>query len=168
MGNHTIFCCEPTRRIFPNVCNGWVRLIPDVLIWDKYSSDLLKKAAKIFKVQYWWPCKKSDLDGFVKSSNSRRVPLKRDNHEAYLSYVEWLRNAAQRPAELKRETFYEIVNIDKLQQSPRIHKENVQERGILLYFLWETGLYTNRQIGNLSGITYSTVSRGQNRDEFKP
>ena len=50
-------------------------------------------------------------------------------------------------------------NIDKFQQSPRIHKENMQERDILLYFLWETGLYTNRQIGNLFGITYSAVSR---------
>ena len=27
-------------------------------------------------------------DGFVKNSNSRRVPLKRDNHEAYFSDVE--------------------------------------------------------------------------------
>lgn len=50
-------------------------------------------------------------------------------------------------------------NIDKFQQSPRILKENMQERDILLYFLWETGLYTNRQIGNLFGITYSAVSR---------
>lgn len=32
-------------------------------------------------------------------------------------------------------------------------------RDILLYFLWETGLYTNRQIGNLFDVTYSAVSR---------
>ena len=35
----------------------------------------------------------------------------------------------------------------------------MQKRDILLYFLCGTGLYTNRQIGNLFGIMYSAVSR---------
>jgi hypothetical protein len=50
-------------------------------------------------------------------------------------------------------------NIYKFQQSLRILKENMQERKILLYFLWETGLYTNRQIGNLFGVRHYIFCR---------
>ena len=47
-------------------------------------------------------------------------------------------------------------------QAPRITKKHIQVRDILLYFMWETGLYTKRQTGNLFGFTYSTVSRRAN------
>jgi predicted transcriptional regulator len=37
-----------------------------------------------------------------------------------------------------------------------------ERRDVLLYYLRETGLYTNRQIGELFGLTYSAVSRHAN------
>jgi putative transposase len=53
------------------------------------------------------------------------------------------------------------INFDltKLGQSDRVLKKDIQDRDILLYFLRGTGLYTNRQIGELFGLTYSAVSR---------
>jgi len=50
-------------------------------------------------------------------------------------------------------------DLKKLRQSKRALKEDIQDRDILLYFLRETGLYTNKQIGDLLNLTYSAVSR---------
>ena len=50
----------------------------------------------------------------------------------------------------------------KLGQSDRILKKDLQDRDVLLYFLRDTGLYTNKQIGELFGLTYSAVSRRAN------
>jgi len=53
------------------------------------------------------------------------------------------------------------INFDltKLGQSDRIFQKDIQDRDVLLYFLRGTGLYTNKQIGELFGLTYSAVSR---------
>ena len=53
------------------------------------------------------------------------------------------------------------INFDlkKLGQSDRIFQKDVQDRDVLLYFFKRTGLYTNKQIGELFGLTYSAVSR---------
>jgi len=53
-------------------------------------------------------------------------------------------------------------NLTKLSQSDRILKKDIQDRDVLLYFLRGTGLYTNKQIGELFGLTYSAVSRRAN------
>jgi len=53
-------------------------------------------------------------------------------------------------------------NLKKLNQSDRILKKDIQGRDVLLYFLRGTGLYTNKQIGELFGLTYSAVSRRAN------
>jgi hypothetical protein len=54
-----------------------------------------------------------------------------------------------------------IIKFDlkTLSQSKRALKKGLQERDILLYFLKETGFYTNKQIGDLFNLTYSAVSR---------
>jgi putative transposase len=36
------------------------------------------------------------------------------------------------------------------------------KRDIMIYLLWETGKYTNMRIGNLFGLTYSSISRRVN------
>jgi REP element-mobilizing transposase RayT len=53
-------------------------------------------------------------------------------------------------------------NLTKLSRSDRILKKDIQDRDVLLYFLRGTGLYTNKQIGELFGLTYSAVSRRAN------
>ncbi len=40
-----------------------------------------------------------------------------------------------------------------------IDKDN---RDLLIYLLWETGMHTNREIGELFGLTYSSISRRGN------
>jgi REP element-mobilizing transposase RayT len=53
------------------------------------------------------------------------------------------------------------INFDlkKLRQPGRIFQKDIQNRDVLLYFLKGTGLFTNKQIGELFGLTYSAVSR---------
>ena len=55
----------------------------------------------------------------------------------------------------------EAINFDlnKLRQSDRILQKDIRNRDVLLYFLRGTGLFTNKQIGELFGLTYSAVSR---------
>jgi len=64
------------------------------------------------------------------------------------------------PAEILKSAA-KAINFDltKLGQSDRISQKDIQDRDILLYFLRETGLYTNKQIGELFGLTYSAISR---------
>jgi len=63
---------------------------------------------------------------------------------------------------LKRAAKVINFNLTKLSQSDRILKKDIQDRDVLLYFLRGTGLYTNKQIGELFGLTYSAVSRRAN------
>ena len=63
---------------------------------------------------------------------------------------------------LKRAAKVINYNLTKLSQSDRTPQKDIQDRDILLYFLRETGLYTNKQIGELFGLTYSAVSRRAN------
>ncbi len=67
------------------------------------------------------------------------------------------------PAKLLKSAAKAInFNLTKLSQSDRIFKKDIQDRDVLLYFLRGTGLYTNKQIGELFGLTYSAVSRRAN------
>ena len=69
----------------------------------------------------------------------------------------------QDPAKLlKRAAKVIKFNLTKISQTDRIHKKDIQDRDVLLYFLRGTGLYTNQQIGELFGLTYSAVSRRAN------
>ncbi|MFH2218935.1 MAG: hypothetical protein ABII68_04665 [Pseudomonadota bacterium] len=48
---------------------------------------------------------------------------------------------------------------DRFRQSRRIPEADKECRDVLIYVLWETGKYTNREIGELFGLTYSSISR---------
>jgi len=60
-------------------------------------------------------------------------------------------------------------NVENFKQSRRISKDDKDDRDLLIYFLWETGIYTNREIGELLGVTYSSISRRVNiaKERFK-
>ena len=49
--------------------------------------------------------------------------------------------------------------IADLKGCPRIAAADKDKRDLLIYFLWQTGKYTNMIIGGLFGITYSSISR---------
>ncbi|OEU64207.1 MAG: hypothetical protein BBJ57_08800 [Desulfobacterales bacterium PC51MH44] len=48
--------------------------------------------------------------------------------------------------------------VDHFRDSLRISKTDKMNRDLMLYLLWHSGLYTNRQIGELFGLSYSSVS----------
>jgi hypothetical protein len=50
-------------------------------------------------------------------------------------------------------------NLIDFRRSLRISEQNRDKRDLLIYLLWETGLYKNQEIGNLLGLTYSSISR---------
>ena len=49
--------------------------------------------------------------------------------------------------------------IDHFRKSLRISKADKMNRDLMLYLLWHSGLYTNQQIGEMFGLSYSSVSR---------
>ena len=54
----------------------------------------------------------------------------------------------------------EILDVDMLlfQQSRRIPKSVKANRDLLVYCIWKTGILTNEKIGELFGVSYSSIS----------
>ena len=50
-------------------------------------------------------------------------------------------------------------NPTDFKDSLRISAQDKDSRDLLIYLLWETGLFKNQEIGNLFGLTYSSTSR---------
>ncbi len=50
-------------------------------------------------------------------------------------------------------------NVNDFLQSSRIHDTNKCNRDLLIFLLWSSGWYTNKEIGNLFGLGYSSISR---------
>jgi REP element-mobilizing transposase RayT len=50
-------------------------------------------------------------------------------------------------------------DLERIKNCARISESDKLNRDILLYWLWQEGMYTNLQIGNLFGLTHSSVSR---------
>jgi hypothetical protein len=55
----------------------------------------------------------------------------------------------------------EILKCDvaSFQDTLRIRDDQKENRGLLIYLLWEMGLYKNEEIGKLSALGTSSVSR---------
>ncbi len=50
-------------------------------------------------------------------------------------------------------------NPTDFKDSLRISAQDKDNRDLLIYLLWETGLFKNQEIGDLLGLTYSSISR---------
>lgn len=67
---------------------------------------------------------------------------------------------AMDPARFLREASRVLqCDLERIKNSPRIRESDKLNRDILLYWLWQKGHYTNSQIGDLFGLTHSSVSR---------
>ena len=53
-------------------------------------------------------------------------------------------------------------NLLDYRRSLRISEQDRDNRDLLIYLLWETGFYKNQEIGDLLGLTYSSISRRAN------
>ena len=51
------------------------------------------------------------------------------------------------------------IDLDSVCKSRRISRNERDQRYFLIYLLWESGRFGNRQIGSLLGVNYSNVSR---------
>jgi DNA-directed RNA polymerase specialized sigma subunit len=51
------------------------------------------------------------------------------------------------------------IDLDGVRNSKRISKALKDKRDPLIYLLWQSGRFSNQQIGTLLGISYSNVSR---------
>lgn len=51
------------------------------------------------------------------------------------------------------------IDLENIRNSRRISDNERDQRDFLIYMLWESGRYSNRQIGSLLGLGYSNVSR---------
>lgn len=50
-------------------------------------------------------------------------------------------------------------DVNVFRRSARISEHDKNNRDLLIYLLWQTALWTNQQIGDIFGLTYSAVSR---------
>jgi hypothetical protein len=50
-------------------------------------------------------------------------------------------------------------DLKRIRNCARVSETDKLNRDILLYWLWQEGKYTNLQIGELFGLTHSSVSR---------
>jgi len=51
------------------------------------------------------------------------------------------------------------IDLDSVCKSRRVSRDERDQRDLIIYLLWESGRFVNRQIGTLLGISYSNVSR---------
>ena len=49
-------------------------------------------------------------------------------------------------------------NLDKFKRKVRVYGKDKDKRDLLVFFLWQRGAYTNSEIGDMFGITYTAVS----------
>ena len=61
-------------------------------------------------------------------------------------------------AKLKQAARMFNCDLDHFRQVPRITKSDRDNRDLLVFSVWNTGLLTNEEIGRLFGMTYSAVS----------
>ena len=48
---------------------------------------------------------------------------------------------------------------ESFRESLRIPEKDKAARDLMIYFLWQTGCFTNQKISDLFGLSYSSVSR---------
>jgi len=53
---------------------------------------------------------------------------------------------------------YLDCNLNRFKEASRISSPEKEDRDLLMYLLWKTGKLPNQKIGNLFGVTYSSVS----------
>ena len=68
---------------------------------------------------------------------------------------------------LKKAAQILTCNLKDYRISLRISEKDKDNRDLLIYLLWETGLYKNQEIGELFGLTYSSISRRVNLTRLK-
>ena len=49
-------------------------------------------------------------------------------------------------------------DVEQFKSSARVRKADLEKRDLLIYLLWDTGLYRGWEIGRLFGLSYSSVS----------
>jgi REP element-mobilizing transposase RayT len=60
---------------------------------------------------------------------------------------------------LKRASKVLNFDLESARKAKKIAPNEKEKRDILIYFLWKTGGMSNKEIGSLFGVTYSTVSK---------
>jgi hypothetical protein len=54
-------------------------------------------------------------------------------------------------------------DLKRFRETGRLYGEEREDRDILAYLLWETGAFTNKEIGVPFGVSYSAVSHIERR-----
>jgi REP element-mobilizing transposase RayT len=84
---------------------------------------------------------------YLPESRQKEIPQQRE-----------LSKSVNPVAQLKKAARLLDCDLDQLKQMPRISKTDKDNRDLLMVSLWKTGILTNAEIGNVFGMTYSSVS----------
>jgi hypothetical protein len=58
-------------------------------------------------------------------------------------------------------------NVEEFKRKGRVYGEDKERRDLLVFFLWQRGAYTNTEIGEMFGISYTAVSHIVNKAKEK-
>ncbi len=105
---------------------------------------------------------------FVDRMREKYLPEKPNSEIPQQKSVARLTN----PQELLEKAAQEIgYDLETVRRSARISPPLRDDRDVLVYFMWNTGVLGNKEIGQLFGLTYSSIShivkRVKNRLEYK-
>ncbi len=79
---------------------------------------------------------------------NEEIPLQRRTNKEY-DIIDLLNSASQLLG----------CDVDLFKKAGRISQKDKMNRDLLLYLLWKTGAFSNKEIGSCLGMTYSGVSR---------
>ena len=93
---------------------------------------------------------------FVKRIKSLYLPDKPDSE---ISQQKMIAKDLDPAAILNKAAGILDCNVNHFKRSSRIPLKDRDNRNLLIYLIWETGICSNQKIADLLGLTYSAISR---------
>jgi putative transposase len=89
----------------------------------------------------------------------KSICLKDRPHSEIPQQIKLLKKSSSPEKLLRKPSQVLNCSIDKFRKSLRISEPEKLKRDLLIYLLWDNGLYNNQEIGAVFGLSYSSVSR---------
>ena len=126
---------------------------------DKYKAyrEKMQEYAKEEK-KLWEDLRHGMIIGSKKFVDKIRSAYLPENIQKEMPQQRDMSKSANPIAQLKKSARLLDCDLDQLNQMPRISKADKDNRDLLVLSVWKTGMMTNDEIGNIFGMTYSSVS----------
>lgn len=93
---------------------------------------------------------------FIEEIRSKYLSESTDKEKPQQKKIKKARNPEQLLIQASKEL---KINLEEIRNNKRILAKNKDKRDLLIYFYWDGGRYTNKEIGELFNLGYSSISR---------